>query len=297
MLLMQRENSCGEYLRRLRLRMGLTTREVAQMSRLVAVEEKSDAFTISHSWLVKIENEESVPSIHKLFSLSAIYGTSLPNIISAYLDLGATSRLHFLMPISNTHLSQFECASKEKKVSFPACMSEAAGLDKTNLLSRMVEVWGEIPISMLEHLNLRKFRYGFVGLSDYRMYPLIRPGSFVQIDDCQRVPKPVQYRTEHDRPIYFIELRSGYLCSWCEIRDGRLISIPHPLSPCHTEEFSFPSEAEIVGRVVGAAVRLVASTTPQLAKKNAGGSYSQELDPTQNRAELPLAVPSSRPSP
>src|SRR2546425_6346623 len=32
------------------------------------------------------------------------------------------------------------------------------------------------------------------------------------------------------RPIYFVELRNGYVCSWCQVDQGQLIVIPHPHS-------------------------------------------------------------------
>jgi len=114
-----------------------------------------------------------------------------------------------------------------------------------------------VPAGILQQLKLRGARYGFIGLTDYMMYPLLRPGSFVQIDERQRPLPLVPYRTEFDRPIYFIELRDGYLCSWCEVRRNRLIAIPHPLSGCPTQEFAYREEAEIIGRVTAVAARLV----------------------------------------
>jgi hypothetical protein len=120
-----------------------------------------------------------------------------------------------------------------------------------------VEVWGEVPIAAFQHLDIRRSVYGFIGLEDYTLYPLLRPGSFVQIDDRNKRIQNVAYRTEFDRPIYFVELRDGYLCSWCELHQNRLIVLPHPLSPCRIREFRFPAEAEIVGRVTAVAARIV----------------------------------------
>jgi|SRR5712664_1264376 len=259
MQFLQRGRRGGEQLKQLRAHVGLTTREVARLSHIVAAEQQSNEYLISHSWLVKVENEDCVPSICKLFTLSAIYGVSVDHSLSAYLDLRAAARLHLLMQLPTTHALSLEESQSERTVSIPVQFQENSSFDKTNLLSRVVEVWEEIPVHFLEHLNLRKCRYGFIGLRDHTMYPLIRPGSLVQIDDCQKTPRPVQYRSEYDRPIYFIELRNGYLCAWCELTNGRLVTIPHPLSGCRTQGFAFPSEAEIIGRVVGVAVRLVTS--------------------------------------
>jgi len=129
-------------------------------------------------------------------------------------------------------------------------------LDKTNLLSRLVEIWGEVPIRLIQHLDLRKSVYGLIGMSDFTMYPILRPGSIVQIDASQQKISPVKWQNEHERPIYFIELRGEYICSWCEIREGHLLAVPYPNSKCEIRRFVYPRDAEIVGRVTGVAMRL-----------------------------------------
>jgi hypothetical protein len=92
-------------------------------------------------------------------------------------------------------------------------------------------------------------------MGDRTMFPIIRPGSIVQIDQDQRKILP-HWENEHDRPIYFVELRGDFLCSWCELRDGYLLAVPHPLSKCEVRRFAHPREAEIVGRVVGVTMQL-----------------------------------------
>jgi hypothetical protein len=105
---------------------------------------------------------------------------------------------------------------------------------------------------------------GYIGLEDYTLHPLIRPGSLVQIDPRQRKISAEKWRTEFDRPIYFVELRDGYVCSWCRVDRGQLIIIPHPQSPPQeVRRFDFPSQAEIVGRVTGVAMRIVGEKLPE----------------------------------
>jgi len=138
----------------------------------------------------------------------------------------------------------------------PLRSREELRLDRTNLLSRLGEIWGEIPVRLIQHLDLRNGVYGFVGMLDRTMYPIIRPGSIVQIDQKQK--KVVSnWQNEHERPIYFIELRGEYVCSWCEMQGGYLSAVPHPNSKCEVRRFSYPREAEIVGRVIGVTMRLV----------------------------------------
>lgn len=247
----------GERLRQIRSRLALTTRDVAELSRKIAIDQNNEEFSVSHARLIQIENDESTPSIYKLFTLSAVYGQPFTDLVSLYLDLEAASKFQFNMRLENTRLASFDTYHEERAVSFPVRFDPGFKVEKTSLLSRMVEIWGEIPVGLLQHLNIRKHRYGFIGTKDYNMYPLLRPGSFVQIDEQQKMPTHSAYRSEYDRPIWFLELRNGYVCSWCEMRRDRILAIPHPLSPCRTQEFAYPNEAEIVGRVTAVAARIV----------------------------------------
>ena len=130
-------------------------------------------------------------------------------------------------------------------------------LDRTNLLAKLGRIWGEIPIRLLQHMDLRNGVYGFVGLTDRTMFPIIRPGSIVQIDQNQRKVLQTTWEDEDHRPIFFVELRGEFICSWCEMADGYLNAVPHPKSKCQVRRFAYPREADIVGRVIGVTMRLV----------------------------------------
>lgn len=250
----------GEKLKDMRARLGVTTRDVSELSQQIAEREGNPEYHISNAWLTQIENSDSVPSVFKLFSLSAIYRikfTELLALFGVHLD-----RLHehqLSSPLGNTHLTRLEVMDEEKTVSFPVRFDRGFDIDNTNLLSRMVEVWGEIPIALIQHLDIRHSQYGYIGLKDYMLYPLIRPGSFVQVDQNVKKIQPRRWRTEYDRPIYFVELRDGYACSWCELQEGRLLLIPHPLSPCNVRSLGYGTDAEIVGQVTAVAMRITDS--------------------------------------
>lgn len=76
--------------------------------------------------------------------------------------------------------------------------------------------------------------------------------------NCRFLREPAaKWEDEDDRPIFFLELRGEYLCSWCEMVDGYLNAVPHPKSKCQVRRFAYPREADIVGRVIGVTMRLV----------------------------------------
>lgn len=248
----------GEQLRDLRNRLGITTREVEEFSRTIAEDRQNEEFYISNPWLTQLENKNSVPSIYKLYSLSVIYRTKFNDLLMVFgIDLSATSRYQLALPLQNTHLASFEPPNPEKSITFPIRFDKSFNLETTNLIARMVEVWGEVPIALIQKLDLRHCQYGYIGMQDHTMYPLLRPGSFVQIDSQPTRVQAAAWRTEFDRPIYFVELRDGYACSWCEVRGSQLILIPHPLSGCTIRQFVYPSDAEIIGQVTGVAMRLI----------------------------------------
>lgn len=264
--------SAGARLRALRLRLGFTTREVASLSHRIALEEGRDVFELSHARLVQIEGGQSTPSIYKLFTLSAVYGTPIKDLLAYYVDLESPRRHHLKFGCEYTHpIASDLREADDEGAGLPSSGGAAspssadATLPDTTLLSQMVQLWDHLPASLLNRLDVRHNRYAVIGTSDYTMYPLLRPGSFVQIEKAARPNATRPYKNEYERPIYFIEHRSGYLCSWCEIYRERLISIPHPLSPCRTRKFNYPMDARILGMVTAIAVRLTRMDADQAA--------------------------------
>ncbi len=265
----------GEELKEIRTRLRITTREVAERSKKIAEQEKNTAFLISNSWLTQIETHSSaLPSVHKLFTLACIYHVGCARLLSLYgVDIQKIAAYHDQMPTQKTHPIRADALEEQTAVELPVRFDSGLNLSRTNLLSRMIEAWGQVPLELVRRLDLRHRSYGFIGLDDYSMYPLLRPGSFVQIDPDVRMLQTGTFRTEFDRPIYFMDLRTEYACSWCELYEGKLLLVPHPLSPSKHRLLPFPNEAEIIGQVTGVAMRIaglenqLAGATSELSKR------------------------------
>lgn len=253
----------GRYLKELRERLGLGVRDVQQASALIAAEEKNPEFYISAARLSQIENEDSAPSVFKIFSVSAIYGIDFIDILKRY---GANpDRIHHYrdyLKLDATHPVAVEAYSLDTTVTLPVRLDPSFRWDTTQLLNRVVALWGRVPAVLLQELDPRNQMFGYVGLADLTMYPLLRPGALVMIDGNRRRVVQTGWANETERPIYFIELREGYRCAWCQVDDARLTLIPHPMSPVAAESFRFPDDAEIVGQVVGVAMRIVPAERP-----------------------------------
>ena len=255
--------TAGEKLKEFRARLGLTTRDVEARSQQIAEDRRNKEYYISHAWVTDIENGKFTPTIYKLYSLGAIYHVGYAAVLSCFgLPIGDLGRYRTSIGVPKTHLLSGGADIEAEKVSLPVRFKPEFKLEKTNLLAQVVEKWEQIPVGFLQHLDLYKSVYGYIGLEDYTLYPLIRPGSLVQIDSGQRKISTEKWKTEFDRPIYFVELRLGYVCSWCQVDHGQLIIIPHPQSRQDVRRFDYPSQAEIVGRVTGVAMRIVEEREP-----------------------------------
>jgi len=247
----------GQRLRELRMRLGITTRQVEYESRQIATAEGNRDFYISNHWLTKLENSISVPSVQKLVSLSVIYQTTFHEMVKIFgIDLEHTAKLQLQLRHPQTRLLHSD-ENSQQPITLPVLVRHDLNLETTNLLSHMIRGWEDLPRAALQGLDTRRNQYGFIGFHDYTLSPLLRPGTFVQIDPHLRKIHNSPHRTEFERPIYFLELRNRYACGWCEVRDRELTLIPHPLSPCHIRRFQFPDEIEVVGQVTAVAMRLL----------------------------------------
>jgi len=228
----------GLRLRQTRQRLGLTYRDVERASYELAARRGRPDFIIHISRLADIENRGVVPGLHKLYTLAALYRLNPLDLFRWY-DVPIEECFHdgTSAPVPQTHLM-----AAPTSLRIPIKFDPAFDPRRTEFLSRMVEKWSHFE--------------GVLGMSDRRMAPLLRPGSIVLVDASVHKIDDGDWTTEHDRPMYFVELRDGYRCGWFHQEGSRLVMQPHPLSHCSLETWGVPEEAEIVGRVTGVVTRL-----------------------------------------
>ena len=248
-------HEAGRNLRKLREQLRLKYRDVEEASLKIAVAYHNQEFIIRLSRLADIENKGTVPSIYRLYSLSVIYGVDFVTVLQWYgVDLAALASDAAQLGIEQTRPLNYSLRELTH-FEVPAGMGQSVDLRKTSFLSRHVQGWGALPLSLLKSLDLRHRRYAFVGTEDWSMNPLIRPGSFVQIDEAKSRIQIDTWNDEYDRPIYFLELRDGFRCGWCTMRGQMLIVESHSASRSGPDIYNYPGEVDIVGQVVGVAMR------------------------------------------
>lgn len=248
----------GLKLKQIRERLNMTLRQVEEATLEIADAERNSEFIVSTGRLNQIENDGSLPSIYKLYSLATIFKISIEEILGFYgIKLSKMEEHRQRARQTRTHIFSVEVGDPGRPIRFPIRFDPGFRPEKTAFLSRLIEAWGEIPVGLLATLDFKKYRYGYIGLEDQMMAPLLRPGSIVQVDESRRRVVSQSWPTEFDRPIYFLELRYSYECCWCYQRGRELVLVPYPLSPCAPRTIRIPDDGEVLGQVVGVAMRIV----------------------------------------
>lgn len=247
-------SSGGQRLRALREKLGLTLRDIENASERISRKHGNEEYLIPISRLSDFETKGVIPGIYRLYALAVIYRRDLRELLNWYgidlnipvsdLELTAPPRSHVSNALANT-----------KTVQVPVRMDPAFDMRKTMNFGRMVEQWGTVPLVYLEQFSKVDFTYGFVGSEDLTMYPILPPGSFIQVDESLNKVLDGGWRSEYERPIYFVETRDGHVCCWCTLSRDEIILQSHPLSPVPPKVVRH-SHAEIIGQVVGVAMRL-----------------------------------------
>ena len=247
--------AAGLNLRGLRERLGLTMREVESASARIAERHGNEEFGVSPSRLSDIETKGLVPSIFRLYSLAIVYRSDLREILAWYgIDLSLSAAdLQLNLP-PKSHFA--ETLQGTAKVAIPTRLDPSFDPRRSANLSRVVEQWGSVPLGYLANLSQDKYMYGYVGSEDFTMYPLLPPGTFLQVDEARSKIEQALWRSELERPIYFVETRDGYTCCWCSLKGDDIVLHSHPLSPVPVRVLRHPREAEVIGQVVGIALKL-----------------------------------------
>jgi hypothetical protein len=231
-------------------------RDVETASARMAQKHGNDEFAIPPSRLSDIETKGVGPSIFRLYSFAAIYRQDIRELMSWYgVDLNTmASDLDFVIP-PKSHVS--EALANLSAVQVPLRLDPSFDPRRTVNFGRMVEQWGLVPLAYLAQFASCRYTYGYIGSEDLTMYPILPPGSFVQVDESRNKVADGGWRSEYERPIYFVETRSGHICCWCTLtKDEELILQPHPMSPVAARTLRYPQQAEVIGQVVGVAIKL-----------------------------------------
>lgn len=258
----------GQRLKRARERLSLKYRDVEVYSQKIADRYRNSEYGISISRLSDFENRGALPNIYKLYSLCAIYRLEMSEVMRWFgVDPSLMPSDAAGIMSERTHLVGFGREGMSRvmsgEIQVPLSLDPGLDLQRTTFLSRFIQSWGVLPLMLVSAYEPKSYQYALIGAEDWFMFPVLQPGSLVLIDDTQKKVAEEGWTTEYDRPIYLLEHREGWLCAWCDVREDRLIALPHPSGLESPLVFSNAGEVEVVGQVVGVANRFRPLTRPR----------------------------------
>lgn len=104
--------------------------------------------------------------------------------------------------------------------------------DPASAMRRLLRVWSDVPLLLMLDVDWDRGPLVLVGLLDRMMWPLLPPGSLLQLDPKVRTIADGAW-PEFERPIYLIEYRGRFYCCHAQRRGDtlRLISHAESLAP------------------------------------------------------------------
>jgi transcriptional regulator with XRE-family HTH domain len=251
----------GQRLRRARERLGLRFRDVELASQQIAERHGNPEFVVLISRLSDIESHGTLPSIYRLYSLCCIYRLDLTEVLSWFgIPVDSMAADAAFAHIEKTHPVAFNPDAGEAML--PISLDPGIDLRKTFFVSEVVQRWGKLPLALVGGVDVRRFKYAFVGTDDWSMNPAIPAGALLVIDDTLRKIQIGGWRNQAERPIYFVGARDGYYCRWCSLKDGAVSLIADPSSDSPVLTFRL-DEVDIIGQVVGMAISLDPEKRPR----------------------------------
>jgi hypothetical protein len=102
--------------------------------------------------------------------------------------------------------------------------------DPTSATTRLLTVWSNVPLLLMLDEDWERGPLVLIGLTDYMMWPLLPPGTLLQLDQKARTIAEGAW-TEFERPIYLIEHNNRFYCCHAQRKRQTLLLISHAESP------------------------------------------------------------------
>jgi hypothetical protein len=246
------KSSFQHFLRRARLRSGLTFREAADKSVWIARSLESEEFLLAAGSLSEYESKSALPrDIHKWFSLATVYSLDAWESLSAAgFELSETGK--DVMP---DHL-----LGRTSPENGPGNVSD----------SRIPSIVAEFPYSFgqaaaeffnLDHLSLRNLFW--MGRPRPSFHPYLADAAVLIVDRRKKRVRTLPEAPLWAQPLYLLLGRDQqYVCASCLSENGRLVMRPFSDGFERPLRFKSPDELEIVGRVVGILRRTLRRGSP-----------------------------------
>jgi hypothetical protein len=233
----------GEEMRARLQQLHIGIRRVDDLSRRDANNQRNGALHISKYRLRELQQNPEDITVAEIAELARLCHTRFNDMLTRYLSYYPTLVGETELP-SSTQLIHTQAGKWLESLASAPTETELVAKNQTRF-SAASRMWP----------SASHYIYARIGMNDRTMWPLLSPGSLIRINTRQKVvARHGSWHNDYDRPIYFLEVRNGFACGWCDVYDRQLILTPHSLSPASPKSFTLGREVEVRGRVMGYAV-------------------------------------------
>src|SRR6185369_17047238 len=112
----------------------------------------------------------------------------------------------------------------------------------------LLSVWSNVPLLLMLDVDWERGPLVLIGAGDRMMWPLLPPGSLLQLDQSVRAIDGGTFN-EFERPIYLIEYRNRFHCCHAQRRRDAITMISHGESQWPPSFSVSLKEARVRGQV------------------------------------------------
>jgi hypothetical protein len=217
------------------------------------------------------------PTLHAVFEVADAFSLTLDGAHRLFgYELERIREFDLKLNAGRTHIIEAHPFDRDLPVDLPAVLGRDEAFAQSSTLRDLVPEWQRnIPIHALEDADWQQpgAFYIHVGTED-SLGSSLPPGAIalvVPISEAERLrPNP--------RAIYLLQFGNGYRCSRCVVTKGKLLLLVSARRYSGPQEFSYPREVRIAGRIRMFALGLPSPEYPPL----------RTLPPSEHSAPLVL---------
>jgi hypothetical protein len=102
--------------------------------------------------------------------------------------------------------------------------------DSSTATHRLLAAWTDVPLLMMLEIDWEQGPLVLIGLEDLMMWPLLPPGTLLQLDQKRRRIVEGSW-SEFERPVYLIEYNGKFHCCYAQRKGENVLLISHNESP------------------------------------------------------------------
>src|ERR1044072_2571440 len=139
--------------------------------------------------------------------------------------------------------------------------------DPVSAMRGLIGAWADVPLLLMLEVDWDRGPLVLIGKADAMMWPLLPPGSLLQLDQRVRTISDGTF-SEAARPVYLIEYRNRFFCCHAQRRGDTLRLISH-------RESGWPADIPVVFKEARVRGQVTPIFRPLATKDNAPKRYAR----------------------